>query len=1081
MTLLSIAFNQTLFAQRISLRINNGTVKEAIEKLRVEHGISFIFESRDLDTQRKVTINEQDATIEAIVDKLLQGQSLNYRIEGKNVVLTKGLTNLPDSGPKIVISGVVTDETGETMPGVNITIKGTTSGIISGLDGEYTISVPNKEARLLFSFVGYSTQEIRVGSHTEINVVLAEDARLIDEVVVVGYGTQKKVNLTGAISAINASELAKRQVGQSSILLQGVAPGVTVTQRSGQPGSDGGSIRIRGIGTLSDANPLVLVDGVEMSINNIDPNLIENISILKDAASASIYGSRAANGVVLVTTKRADSTKPSFTYNGYIGWQDPTDLPDKVNAMDHMIMLDEANTNVGNTPQYQDLIKDYQAYAQTNPDYYPDTDWQKEMLRTGFTQNHFLSASAGNDKLKVLASLAYYNQKGNLYSTGFERYSFRINADMKVSKTLTLKLDAFLRHNQSTNPVAATSSTPGSIGTIFFQMNRLPPNIPGIFSNGLYGEGATNYNPIAWVRDGGSERKTTPNALININAIFKPVEWITVDFQFSPYYIMAHTKTYMKAVDLYNPDGTFKITHPAKTSLTERQDKTLNKTLKTTLLVEQSYKEHNAKLLLGFSREDMSNDWFSAYREVFIFPEYEKLNAGGDINKDNSGSGTGWALQSFFGRFNYDYKGKYLFEANGRYDGTSRFIEDNRYSFFPSLSVGWRVSEESFMAKTEDWLSNLKLRASWGKLGNQNIAGNYPYSSNISITNNYSFGGAIVNGARLRDMANADLKWEATEMWNVGLDMTLFQKLNITADWYSRETTGILLTLDIPGIVGMNAPYQNAGVVTNKGWEIGLSYKDRVGDLKYDVSFNLSDVKNKVVDLKGITQTTLTQSREGYPINSIYGHVALGLFKDDADVANSPKQQFGVTAPGDIKYKDLNGDDIINADDQEIIGSSIPRYTYSFNINLNYKKIDFSMFWQGVGKADGYLNSSAIMPFYNGGTVQEQHKDRWTVENQNLNATFPRLTMGIANNQRNSTWWMKDASYLRLKNINLGYNFSGGWLDKCGVSNVRLYLAGENLLSIDKFWDGFDPEAPVGSGSYYPQLKTYTIGLNVQF
>jgi hypothetical protein len=278
----------------------------------------------------------------------------------------------------------------------------------------------------------------------------------------------------------------------------------------------------------------------------------------------------------------------------------------------------------------------------------------------------------------------------------------------------------------------------------------------------------------------------------------------------------------------------------------------------------------------------------------------------------------------------------------------------------------------------------------------------------------------------------------------------------------------------------LNAPYQNAGVVTNKGWELGLSYNDRIGDLKYEVTTNISDVRNKVIDLKGITQTTLTQSREGYPINSIYGHVALGLFKDEEDITNSPAQQFGAVAPGDIKYKDLNDDNIINAEDQEIIGSTIPRYTYGFNINLNYKNVDFSMFWQGVGKADGYLNSSAIMPFFNGGTAQEQHKDRWTQENQNLNAAFPRLAIG-GQNQRNSTWWLKDASYLRLKNLNIGYNFSGGWLNILGINNVKFYLSGENLLTFDRFWDGFDPEAPVGSGSYYPQLKTYTIGLDIRF
>jgi TonB-linked SusC/RagA family outer membrane protein len=465
-----------------------------------------------------------------------------------------------------------------------------------------------------------------------------------------------------------------------------------------------------------------------------------------------------------------------------------------------------------------------------------------------------------------------------------------------------------------------------------------------------------------------------------------------------------------------------------------------------------------------------------------LFPEYDVLNAGSEDNKNNAGSGGGWALQSYFGRINYDYKGKYLFEANGRYDGSSRFAMDNRYSFFPSVSAGWRISEESFMESTKGFLYNLKIRASWGQLGNQNIGGSYyPYASYISLTNNYSIGNSVVSGARLLDMANAELTWETTEMWNIGIDFNLFEKLNITADYYSKKTTGILLQLDIPGIVGLSAPYQNAGIVTNKGWDIGASYHNNIGGLRYEVIANLSDVINNVVDIRGITKTSLTQSREGYPINSIYGHVALGYFKDAEDIANSPAQQFGTVAPGDLKYKNLNDDNVINAEDQEIIGSTIPRYNYSFNINLNYKNINFSMFWQGVGKADGYLNNAAIMPFFNGGTVQEQHKDRWTTENQNLNARFPRLTLGEPNNLRNSTWWLKDASYLRLKNMQIGYNFSFPYMKRMGIQNLKLYVAGENLLTFDKFWDGFDVEAPVGSGSYYPQLKTFSLGINVNF
>lgn len=1064
----------------MSIKLKKSTLQELFSQIEKSSNYRFFYNNDEVDVNQTISIDMEEKTVGKILAAALETTPYSFKeMENKLILIERKDGQSKSFGfemqqQKSVI-GKVTDSSGTSLPGVSVVVKGTTTGVITDMDGKYTLAKIPENATLQFSFVGMKTQEITIAGKTTLNVRLEEETVGIEEVVAVGYGVQKKVNITGSISNIKSEELSKRQVGQSSMLLQGSASGVTVTQRSGQPGNDSGSIRIRGIGTLSDSNPLTLVDGVEMSINNVDPNIIESISVLKDAASSSIYGSRAANGVILVTTKRANASKPSFNYNGYFGWQNPTDLPDKVNALDHMILLDEAYTNTGKTPIFTDKIAEYKTYGQSDPDRCPDTDWQEKMLRTGTIQNHFLSVNAGNENLKILGSFGYFNQQGNLNNTGFERYSFRLNTDMKITKNLTTKIDAFLRQNQSTEPSL-------SVEECFYQMNRLPANLPGVYSNGLYGEGATSYNPIAWVHDGGTSVVTTPNVLLNFNAIYKPISWLTADVLFAPYFVIGNTKTYTKAITLYNPDYSVYSVYPTKTSLSEKQDKSTNKTFKASVLLDRSIKDHNLKLLLGFSREKYSNYWFSAYREVFLFPEYSVLNAGGEENKSNGGAGGGWSLQSYFGRLNYDFKGKYLFEANGRYDGSSRFSKGNKYSFFPSVSAGWRISEESFMESTKGWLDNMKIRASWGQLGNQNIGGSYyPYSSYISLTSNYNIGNSVVTGARLLDMANADLSWETTKMWNIGTDFSLFGKLNITAEYFSKRTTGILLQLDIPGIVGLNAPYQNAGIVTNKGWEIGASYHNNIGYLKYEIIANISDVINNVVDINGVTKTSLTQSREGYPINSIYGHVALGLFKDAADVTNSPKQQFGNTAPGDIKYKNLNDDNVINDLDQEIIGSTIPRYTYSFNLNLNYKKIDFSMFWQGIGKADGYLNNSAIMPFFNGGTVQEQHKNRWTLDNQNVNATFPRLTIGEPNNLRNSTWWLKSAAYLRLKNIQLGYSFSEAWMKNIGLQHLKFYVSGENLLTFDKFWDGFDVEAPIGSGNYYPQLRTLSLGIDLRF
>ncbi|WP_148477614.1 SusC/RagA family TonB-linked outer membrane protein [Parabacteroides johnsonii] len=1063
-----------VFAQNQQVRLSgsNLTLKAAFKQIEQQTKLFVDYNTQDVNDSRVIKKVPAGNNVKNVLEQLLEGTNCSITFSNGHVIISR---KAPVSSETKKVTGVVKDEKGEPIIGANVVEKGTTNGIITDIDGNFELEI-SVDGVLAISYIGYLSQEINIENKKSINVILIEDSEKLEEVVVVGYGTQKKVNLTGSVVNIKAEELLKRQVGQSSMLLQGIAPGVTVTQTSGQPGKDGGNIRVRGVGTLSDSNPLVLVDGVEMSINNIDPNIIDNISVLKDASSSSIYGSRAANGVILVTTKRAGISKPSFSYNGYFGFQSPTTLPEKVNALDHMILLDEAYTNTGKSPIFTDKIDDYKKYAKINPDLYPDTDWQKEMLKTGTIQNHFVSVHAGNEHLKVLSSFGYLKQNGNLENTEFERFSFKINTDMQITKNLNAKLDVFLRQNKTTEPARG-------MGQIFFEMNREPAILPGVFTNGNYGEGATGYNPIAWAKDGGTNISSLPNALLNFNINYKPIDWLTVDISYVPYFVFEHTKKYEKSITLYNADGSVYMVNPAKTKLDEKYTKSTNTTLKGSVQLEKSFKKHNFKFLLGISRESYSNYWFSAYRETFLLPDYNVLNAGGEENKDNAGSGGGWALQSFFGRFNYDILGKYLFEVNGRYDGSSRFAEGNKYSFFPSVSVGWRISEESFMSRLrESWLDNLKIRGSWGKLGNQNIGNNfYPYSSNVSLTNSYTFGGTVVSGALLEDMANSDLSWETSEMYNVGLDLNLLGKLNITSDYFYKKTTGILLALDIPGIIGLEAPFQNAGIVSNKGWELGISYRDHIGNFKYEFGANISDVINKVIDLKGISKTSLTQSREGYPINSIYGLIAEGLFRDEEEISKSPIQKFGQVAPGDIKYRDITGDNIINAEDQQIIGSTIPRYTYSFNINLAYKGIDFSMFWQGVGKADGYLNSSAIIPFFNGGTVHEQHKDRWTIENQNIHAAFPRYTIGEANNSQNSSFWLKNAAYLRLKNIQLGYTFHPSWINKMGLKHLRVYVSGENLLTIDRFWDGFDVESPIGNGSFYPQLKAYSFGLNIRF
>ena len=482
--------------------------------------------------------------------------------------------------------------------------------------------------------------------------------------------------------------------------------------------------------------------------------------------------------------------------------------------------------------------------------------------------------------------------------------------------------------------------------------------------------------------------------------------------------------------------------------------------------------------MAGFQWESGFFDYLSAYRDDFIFPQFSKLDAGGTDNQQNSGSGSEWSIASLFGRLNYDYQGKYLIEANVRYDGSSKFDIGHKWGVFPSFSLGWRFSEELFWSELKDTFQNAKLRASWGKLGNQNI-GNYAFSSVVNF-GSYIVGGNPVTSGYIHEMANRNISWEETEMLNIGIDLMAYSKLNLSFDYYDKITSGILWKLNVPHIIGLAPTYENAAEVSNKGWDMTIGWSDSVDDFKYGISFMISDVKNEIIDLRGVNMTGLTVNREGYPINSLYGYEAIGYISPNDFDENGEylyATQFGNYGPGDIKYKDQNNDNVINNEDEIIIGSTIPRYNYSIDLNASWKGFDISTFWQGVGKADGLLYRQATMPFYWGATALEMHKDRWTPDNPN--ALFPRMAFNEPNNEQNSSFWVKDASYLRLKNLTIGYTLPDQIAQKINLSRVRLYVTGQNILTFDNFWDGYDPEAPVGAGSYYPQVKVYSLGLNL--
>jgi len=982
-------------------------------------------------------------------------------------------------GQQLTIHGKVVDRQGSPLPGVTIVLKGTSQGVITDSQGNYTFSEIPSNANLLFSFVGMKTQEISVQGQNLINVVMIDASIGLEEVVAVGYGTQKKANLTGAVETVNSDKIDWKPVGQTSMALQGVAPGVTVTQSSGQPGKDGGTIRIRGIGTLGTAgqNPLVLIDGIEGKINNVDPGDIQNISILKDAASASIYGSRAANGVILITTKRAmDTGRFQVSYDTYVGWQTPTDMPKVLNGLDHMLLLNEANRNMGASPTFpESYIEEYKKNAPS--DLYPDTDWQKLTLTNdGVMQNHSIDVSGGSDLIRVRGSLVHFKQDGLIPNTGYNRNSLRLNSDIKASEKMSFKIDF-----RGSDELQYEPST--GMSQIFSALyGRVPRNMLGVLSDGRYGEGWLGQNPIAFANESGVANNRMKTFSINLQGDWSPFKNFDINFMYSPEFYEGYLRRFTHTIKTYYGDGRLAYVNPTKSELIQRSTPTKTNNLRILTNYTKRFGSNNLFFLVGAEQIEYDYESFEAIRENFQLENYQLLSLGSEENQKANGSAYDYSLRSFFGRVNYNLKDKYLLEANIRYDGSSRFAEGRKFGLFPSFSAGWRISEESFYKGIKEVVNEMKIRTSWGELGNQSI-GNYPFTSSVNLQQSYLRDGIAVPGASLISLGNSGISWETTEMINGGVDLVLFEKLWITADVYIKDTRDILLQLPISATVGLNPPYQNAGRVKNTGWDLSISHRNIVGQFKYDVSLALSDVKNKVIDLVGtgpyISDRTII--KEGYPIDSFYGFKTAGLFNSPDEVSSHPTQFGGMVGPGDIKYINLNDDNIISADyDRTIIGSNIPRYTYSLGLNASYMGFDINMYFQGVGKVDSYRDQAGVWAFYVGNSAWEYHKEnRWKPENPD--ASYPRLMLNYPNNEQVSDYWILDGSYLRMKNLQVGYTIPDVLISKTILSSLRFYFSGQNLFTIDNFLDGFDVEAPYGALSHYPMVKTFTFGINAKF
>lgn len=994
------------------------------------------------------------------------------------------------------VSGtVVAAQGGLPLPGVTVQVLGTSTGTTTDNAGDFEIAAAPGNT-LVLSYLGYLSKKVKVTTAPHVTIQLAEDVKTLNSVVVVGYGTQKKVNLTGAISTLDMSTKENEPLTNATNALHGM-PGVFANLANSQPGVDRSTIRIRGMGTLNNNDPLVLVDGVEYDMDELNPNDIATITVLKDA-SASIYGSRAANGVILVTTKQGQG-KSKVNYSYYYGTQKPTFLPDAIwDPIAYLNLMNQAAANEGKAPYFtQADIDEYKAGMKTDPLIYPANNWFKIALKDGMIQKHDLSFSGSTDKYQYRLSLGYLNRDGIIFGPGNneKKYSLGLNSSLQVSKRLRvgLTLDGYYRYY--TEPSYTTAD--------FWQyLMRALPIENDTLADGNYGypylrvPGRNNWEHPRMIAYEGTYNKYVQRFVASVFASYE-LPWnihYNIKFGVDKYdgelktFVPQMVKEQAKTGTMYNWNSPTTAPRAANTDYNN-----LNIHFYNTLDWSHTFNQaHHLSIMGGASYDSYASSTFMAEITGYLDATLTAIDAG-TIFEAMSGNDTHDKLQSYFGRANYDYKGKYLLEGILRYDGSARFAPGHRWGAYPGLSAGWRIDKESFFHHGNG-ITLLKLRASYGRLGNQSVP-YFSYLNSIQLGQDYSFGGpsgALSSGAANLAYSDASITWEMTTDYDLGVDLDLFNnKVSVTADVYRKRTTGILHQVNLPAQVGnLDGPQENVGSMNNDGLELTAQYRGNIGAFDYNVYGNVSYNKNLVTNLKGQTiynyATNLsTITKKGLPLDAMYLYQAIGIFQSDDEVAKSPFQSADTKA-GWIKYKDVNGDGKIDGDDRVPMkeSSAIPKYTYGFGLNLSYKGIALDAFFQGVSGIKEMPGGNYGYPLNNGaGATWEWVNDSWTPDRPN--AKLPAIieaNYGSKENYLPSTFWLKNGSYLRLKSIQLSYALPEQWLSRVKISKLSVFINAENWITFTKYRE-FDPETTVNVSSlyHYPMLKTLSGGINVTF
>jgi TonB-linked SusC/RagA family outer membrane protein len=1094
---------QSLLSQKISINANGSEVKKVLSQLEKQVDVRFVFSSKLIKSARKVTVSVKDKPLYEVLDQVLTPLGLQYEVSGKIIILRRS-DNLPEVAPQSIVpkknvTGQILDENGQGLPGVSVIVKGTQTGTTSDSDGKFSINVPaglENQTSLVFSFVGYKSEELVLKNQSVIEIKMTPEDKSLAEVVVVGYGTVEKKDLTGSVATVSGELISNRKTTQISQALQGTMPGVMVTRSNNAPGATA-SIRVRGITTIGDggANPLIILDGVPIDdINSVNPNDVDNISVLKDAASASIYGSRAAAGVILITTKRAKAGQLSLDYTVEYGLEKPTKLPEYTNVKRYMQQTNELrwNDNANGTNEYpiypKDVIDNYDQLHQENPDLYPDTDWRKLILKSSAPRrSHILSISGASKSIRSRVSLGYDKTDALYDGRSYERITGRFNNDVTISKYLSASVDFNFKRTVTNQPVTDP----------MYRMGIVPKLYAATWSDGRIGAGKDGANIYALLKHGGFDNDWYNQVGGKIGLDFTPIDGLKLSGVVSPFLNFDKGKqfnrkvTYTSFTDPNNVAGL--IEGAVETKLQEARNDNYRYTTQFLANYSKELGSHKIDVLGGYEFFKAFDENLGASRGQYILSSYPYLDLGPLEFRDNFGGAFENAYRSWFGRLMYNYKGKYFVQGNIRYDGSSRFAKGYRWGSFPSVSAGWIVSDESFMKGKIPALSLFKLRASWGSLGNERI-GNYPYQAILSFENNSLFyqGNNVVSAqaAAQWQYAIRDISWETTQSYDLGLDINFFNdRLTFTGDYYKKTTKDMLLALQIPNYIGFDNPNQNTGKMYTNGWEAQLGWSDRRGDLSYSASLNISDFKSVMGDLGGTEFLGSQIKIQGSEFNEWYGYKSSGLYQTQEEVDNSPKLNANVR-PGDVRYVDISGpngepDGKISPEyDRVLLGGSLPRFMYGANLQVGYKNWDFSMVLQGVGKQNARLSSDIVQPLREnyGAFPGILDGNSWSVYNtpeQNQEVLYPRYSNTSAgNNYAVSDFWMINGAYFRLKNISLGYNVPKAVTEKVRIQGLRIYATATDIWSRHNFPKGWDPE----QGSLgYPITTSFVFGASVKF